>query len=259
MADCKRCGVKIQKKLPKKLASPFPESNCKISTLFFIFRGLEQSLKPTRTQPYLTASSLIHNTLQNRRDRAKLYPCLSFFESSSDFAPSKVLGKLQLLLGKHYLVQPASKSCCRQQMGFHKGDQQLFQHTLQESYLPSAGSQAVSHPHRNVKVVRLQWQAKKNKEVCTWFDCHCSAVKICDCSAKHNYDFFVRWGREFCASPGTGLLLQEGAPARITVRHHEGARVLAEVERDCSPARGEPAGACAKLRLTRRQRCLGGA
>lgn len=99
-----------------------------------------------------------------------------------------------------------------------------------------------SHPHRNVKVVRLQWQAKKkNKEVCTCFDCHCSAVEICDCSAKYNYDFFVRWGREFCASPGTGLLLQEGAPARITVRHHEGARVLAEGERDCSQARGEPA------------------
>lgn len=153
---------KNTKKFTKKLASPFPESNSKISTLFFIFRGLEQSLKPTRTQPYLTASSLIHNTLQNRRERAKLYPCLSFFESSSDFAPSKVLGKLQLLLGKH-LVQPASKSCCRQQMGFHKGDQQLFQHTLQESYLPSAGSQAVSHPHRNVKVVRLRWQAKKIK------------------------------------------------------------------------------------------------
>lgn len=101
---------------------------------------------------------------------------------------------------------------------------------------------------------------KKNKEVCTWFNCHCSAVKICDCSAKHDYYLFLAGaGREFCASAGIGLLLQQGGPAQITVRHHGLARVPAELGSDCSPARAEPPGAGAKPGLTRCQRCLGGA
>ena len=51
---------------------------------------------------------------------------------------------------------------------------------------------------------------------------------------------------KFCASAGIGLLLQEGGPAQITVRRHEHARVLAGLEPDYKPDRGEPAGACAK-------------
>lgn len=103
-------------------------------------------------------------------------------------------------------------------------------------------------------------RGKKSKEVCTWFNCHCRAVKISDCSAKHDYYLFLaRAGREFCASAGIGLLLQEGGPAQMTVRHDGLAGVPAELERDCSPARGEPPGAGAKPGLTGRQRCLGGA
>lgn len=119
----------------KKLASLFPESTSKISTLFFIFRGLEQRPKPTRTQPYcLPAVSFITHRKTEGREQNYIPACP--FLNKVLTAPSKALGKLQLLLGKHYLVQPASKSCCRQQMGFHKGDQQLFSTLFRKATFP---------------------------------------------------------------------------------------------------------------------------
>lgn len=110
-----------------------------------------------------------------------------------------------------------------------------------------------NYPHRDVNVVRLQWQGKENKEVCTWFHSHCSAVKICDCSTKHNYYlFFAGAGRELCAPAGIGLLLQEGSPALITAQAPGPARLW---QRGGSVIAARPGGA-AEPGPTGRQRCL---
>lgn len=65
---------------------------------------------------------------------------------------------------------------------------------------------------------------------------------------------------KFCASAGVGLLLQQGGPARITVRRHEHARLLTGLEPDYKPSPGRAGRRlCQACALTSRQRCLGGA
>lgn len=119
-------------------------------------------------------------------------------------------------------------------------------------------SEAITHT--NVEVVQLQRQGK-NAEICTWFEGHHCVVKVLDSSAKQCFGgFWVFFVGKFCASAGVGLLLQQGGPARITVRRHEHARLLTGLEPDYKPSPGRAGRRlCQACALTSRQRCLGGA
>lgn len=186
MAGCQKRGVIIPKLIPKK-ASPFPEPTSNISTWLFVFGGVEQTPKPTQTLPYLTASSLIRNRLPNRRERAKLYPCLSFLNQVLTLHPAKCL--------ENYSYCRRNTLSFSQRVRVAEDNRWDFTREINSCSLPAHSSGKLpplcgikgNHPHRNVEVVWLQWQGKI--EICTWFNCHHRVLKVRDCSAKHSIFF----------------------------------------------------------------------
>lgn len=136
--------------------------------------------------PTLTASSLICNTLCNRRERGKLYPCLSFLNQVLTLHPAKRL--------ENYSYCWRNIISFSQRVRVAEDNRWDFTREINSCSLPAHSSRKLpplwgikgNHPHRNVEVVRLQWQGKIT-EIYTWFNCHHRVEEVRDCSAKHNF------------------------------------------------------------------------
>lgn len=217
-----------------------------------VFRHVEQTPKPTRTLPYLTASSLICNTLRNRRERVKLYPCLSFLNQVLTLHPAKCL--------ENYSYCRRNIISFSQRVRVAEDNRWDFIREINSCSLPAHSSRKLpplwgikgNHPHRNVEVVRLQRQGK-NTEICTWFNCHHGVVKIHDCI------MYYFCGKILCFSRHTASLAGGWSHSNYCAasRTRSGTG-RAGTWLQTSPGRASGC-LCQACALTSRQRCLGGA